>query len=237
MSKTSILILLLMITSFQKENESNINIEIFKCPRIIESNKTKLLIRNDTIPQTANYKLLYVGGYIDTIQLKADVKLADHRRKRLINVGIDSTALIIKVDTNQIITEKSVFDFNDNKDKREIFYEAYPVFLFNTQEDTLYIGSGIVLPIKMEALNKDNQWKVIEQNRFYYCGTGLPKFYLPGNQMFVTSAPKYSGGFKTKLRLRYKNMTSNEFYGSINLQQFNIESDSIRFNKFMIEEQ
>jgi len=226
-----IFILALMCVAFQKSDSLNRGSDIFRSPIVIDRSYSKRIKINCTEAQIINYKALYIGKYTDTIRLVDGVKNPDHRRLQLTHFGTYS-ALIIKVDTSQLITGKNIEYFNNGNDKREIFYEAYPVFLYNTQGDTVYMGSGMVLPLRMEALDIENNWRFIEQYRMYYCGTGLPKFYLPDNGIILTSAPKYTGEFKTKLRLRYKEIVSNEFYGSINLKQFDIEADSVRLKRF-----
>lgn len=124
-------------------------------------------------------------------------------------VSKDSVKLKIKVDTNQIINNG--------------FKLSYPVFIKNIDTDTCYIGYGRHIPIEMQAFNCKNEWRNIEEKYTYGCGMGIDRIILPENEILITTALIYSGNFKTKLRLKFGNNYSNEFYGTINEGQF-IES-------------
>lgn len=200
----------------------------FLWPVIIDSTSKPGLKRNEKCPQTANYILQYAGKNSDTIYLDKSFYYEKNGKNDLSKYG-NPDSLIICVDTRKIISENTVSEDIDGNLSEYFDYESYRVIIFNPQTDTVYIGRGMQLPIKMEALDTKNQWKVIEYPFVYMCGTGLASVFLPGNEVLITSAPRYTGKFKTKLRLRYKNCTSNEFNGSINPEQFKVESDKIRW--------
>ncbi|ANQ51984.1 hypothetical protein MY04_4649 [Flammeovirga sp. MY04] len=92
-----------------------------------------------------------------------------------------------------------------------------------------------------EALSPDNQWKPIEYWQWGWCGSGRYFNQMSGENYAYFSIPRYKGTFDTKLRLKVLNHTtvlySNEFNGSIHLEQFNIPKkfNDSQLNRFVKE--
>lgn len=115
--------------------------------------------------------------------------------------------LEIIIDTTQIVA--GPFDYIKSRGSlKTIYYKAYPVFIINTTQDTLTIPLHYdLLLLKIEALNKDSEWKPISYipyiitNPEYYDDERevLPPYQLIASVMFITQ-----GDFKTKLRVTYK---------------------------------
>ena len=124
----------------------------------------------------------------------------------------DSVKLDIQVDTNQIIS---------NNGRR-----AYPVIIQNLHTDTVYVGYDDRIYILTEALDENGIWKPIQRRFINLCGNGISYIILPPKHFVITSDLVYSGGFKTKLRVRCGKNVSNEFSGSINKSQFESEWDN-----------
>ena len=229
-------ILLILLFSCQENNKIQNNKKI-----VVEKKKEKrhfpFII--DTIAQSArdfkvhrdtiwgeegNYRQVYIGDKKDTIFLMTPGEL---RRNYIYNHNktktykkIDSTRIIIEVDTTTILIDK--FTKTDS-------LKSYPVFIKNITKDTVVIGSGTHFPMRLEAKNEKGIWKPIEEYFIYDCGTGLNRTLLPANKLAVVLVPIFKGSFKTKLRLNYKNnwngipyfiTYSNEFTGTINLTKF-----------------
>ncbi|WP_299884174.1 hypothetical protein [uncultured Lacinutrix sp.] len=175
-------------------------------------NKKKLLdIENKLVKVT--YGVQYDG------ELKPEIRLNNWLRS---NTEKDfyiydtqfKKGLKIIVDTTQIIFKETP-GFNYEKPTN-----AYPVFLFNKTNADIAIGFGSLIYMILEAKNEKGEWKPIEKQDYYYCGTGVYEYVLKKNKLCVTAVHKYSGSFKTKLRLRHLGNYSNEFEGYINPSEF-----------------
>lgn len=194
----------------------------FNFPEIYDTVKKEKITRESKWLESANYNPLYIGKnkrkiYIHHNNLEKKYFAFDYRGKF---PKPDSIGLMLLVDTSKVVFNKlSFFVVKDAIFKSE-YYSAFPVYVINISKDTFNIGEGYQLPIIMEAINKNGVWKPIEMRYFHSCGTGLNEIILPPNEMVVTSAPKFKGDFKTKLRLRYNSILSNEFYGTIYRSQF-----------------
>jgi hypothetical protein len=98
--------------------------------------------------------------------------------------------------------------------------KSYPIFIKNKTSDTLSIGFGNILPIITESQDSTGHWKKIERQFSYFCGTGLTKFYLPPNEIAITTLRINYGKKNTKFRVKFKlgenEIYSNEINGKIN---------------------
>lgn len=162
------------------------------------------------------------------------------------------SGLMIYVDTTQNISipaykDNSINGLNDGSTFREMYnaqidfldkyynqsdklMEGYPVIIFNSTDTTWRINTieGWVYMIQ-EALDKNGTWKPIEYIDYRaVCGNSYWSENLHPQHYLVSKVYRYSGDFKTKLRVRFvtqkKIFISNEFKGSINLSQFDIPS-------------
>ncbi len=132
--------------------------------------------------------------------------------------------MIITIDTSRTIgSPMGIWEYYKRPEYRNEKM-TYPVFIDNVSNDTLIIGFGNILPIIIEAKDKEDNWKPIQSRFIYDCGTGLTEFYLPPNQIAITAMKIFTGHYRTKLRLAfgYSNnvIYSNEIDGQINIGQF-----------------
>ncbi len=110
-------------------------------------------------------------------------------------------------------------------------YRGMKLLLVNTtNEQAAFSATDSHLNIVQEALDRNGEWKAIEFVRGSDCGNSYHKVFLGVNQYWEIAAARYTGEFKTKLRLRLiKSKTeqspiySNEFEGSVNQKQFGIQ--------------
>ncbi|SFN56732.1 hypothetical protein SAMN05421594_3276 [Chryseobacterium oleae] len=100
------------------------------------------------------------------------------------------------------------------------YYDGFPVTIYNEEDKDIIIGFGNHIPLELEALDKENNWKTIYSRRIYSCGVGIRYIMLKPKQIITVFQPRLSGNFKTKFRYRLKNMLSNEFEGKINEDYF-----------------
>jgi len=109
-------------------------------------------------------------------------------------------------------------------------YKGMKLLLVNTtNEQVAFSASDSLLYIVQEALDQNGEWKTIELMRRSSCGNSNHNVFLGANEYWEFAAARYTGEFKTRLRLRLvkqKSKTeqppiySNEFEGSINQKQF-----------------
>lgn len=232
MKTLPLIILGIIIGLYSCDNNKNKDTEIevfnFKTPKIQDTLKTDRIERNTVWLQNGNYNPLYIGQNKDSIyvsyrpNLKKYFVYDDNRRSYN---SPDSAGILLLIDTTNIISNHSMIWEDDGSMLSTKSFKAFPVFVVNMTKDTLSIGYGDHLPIVMEAIDNKGTWRPIEEPYMYMCGTGLNGIILPPNEIVVTSAPINKGKIKTKLRLRYNNILSQEFYGTINPTQFDSEWD------------
>lgn len=121
-------------------------------------------------------------------------------------------------------------------------YNGFKILVVNnTKRDWEFEAQDSRISLKVQALDKDGQWKDIEYLPNSWCGNSYHTLVLDANHYWTFTAPVYEGAVKTKLRaaLTYpdpadkpsiarkeererKEITiySNEFNGSVNPGQF-----------------
>ena len=103
-------------------------------------------------------------------------------------------------------------------------YEGFKLVLANpTDKDVKMSASDSRLSIVMQAKIEGEKWRNIEYLPSSWCGNSYHTVTLPANKSWVFIAPIYNGKIKAKLRFVLGKITSNEFEGSINKEQFTIK--------------
>ena len=130
-----------------------------------------------------------------------------------------SNTLAVTIDTTITVT------FANN-------YSGYKLFISNNSCDTIeFNAQDSRLYIKLQAQNKDGNWKDIEYMPNSWCGNSYHQIKLEPNAFWDFVIPNYQGEFSTKIRaeLKYvdkadpkkeKIVYSNIINGSINPGQF-----------------
>lgn len=75
----------------------------------------------------------------------------------------------------------------------------------------------------IEAKDSSGIWKPIQEPYVYFCGTGLTHYFLPPDEILVSSCKLFEGEFNTKIRIAFgfdRKTKSNEFDGKISYDQF-----------------
>ena len=163
---------------------------------------------------------------------------------------LPGTGLRIIVDTSQIIsipdyTDNSGVNLHGGESVKEIYeselnfldkyyspsttmVEGYPVLIENISDSVWNIDTqeGWVFMIQ-EAMNEHGEWKPIEYIDYRaVCGNSYWTEKLPPKYYLISKIYRYTGEFKTKLRIRFVTehqiFISNEFEGTINYSQFNV---------------
>jgi hypothetical protein len=221
--------------------------EMFKFPVIIDTTDYKISKRESTWLSTADYELLYIGKWKDTIY--PNYKLKYYPLPDL--SSIDQMEPSDTIGYHKMLTEHMMYPYyidwmapNHHKSWHEAelsivvdtsqrvindyfnvksespFFEAYPVLIENIDEDTITIGYGHFIPLITEAKDSAGNWRPIEENWKYGCGNGVGTIILPPNEIGLSATMIYHGDYSTTLRLRIDSSFSNEFKGSINYRQF-----------------
>lgn len=105
-------------------------------------------------------------------------------------------------------------------------YHGIRLLLANTTNTEMWLSAtDSRLNIIQEALDTDGTWKPIESMPRAWCGNSYHRVRLGAGEYWQLVAPRYSGGFKTKLRFKLeidqkRAVYSNEFAGSVNRGQF-----------------
>ncbi|WP_196894084.1 hypothetical protein [Aureivirga marina] len=230
MKRFSLLLSLLFLISC---NEKSIFKEVAKntFPIVIDTFQTRketLINLKDTVYQ--NFKILYIGKIKDTIYVDEIVKsiftpppppksreidsemeiknYLDNYKTKYYDYFIDSdksehykwyrdSKLSIQIDTTQTIGSSGKI--------------AYPVIIQNTTKDSIAFFPYFA-PLILEAKNKSGDWKPIKITEKYGCFHGFNEtIIIPPNEIVLISFFKYSGDFKTKLRLKLGENYSGEF--------------------------
>jgi hypothetical protein len=99
--------------------------------------------------------------------------------------------------------------------------QAYPVYIWNRGTETALIPAedGSINP-RVEAKDAQGIWRLIDYQVHSYCGNSYWLLLLRSDYYLITSIYRYSGDFKTELRVAIGKHYSSPFRGSINKSQF-----------------
>ncbi|RCL72787.1 MAG: hypothetical protein DBW72_05940 [Flavobacteriales bacterium] len=149
-------------------------------------------------------------------------------------LDIDSTKIDVRSNKlyfqfNVEDSPKNLKDFVWLKDKPKEYFTGY---LVNTSDSTFSanIQDGSLIIIQ-EALDKDGNWNPIEYWVYSGCGNSYFSLKLDTGKYVMIPIKKYSGKFKTKIRLKFKYgadvLYSESFEGSLNVSQFEKETEDV----------
>jgi hypothetical protein len=99
--------------------------------------------------------------------------------------------------------------------------QAYPVYVWNRGTETAHISAedGSINP-RVEAKDAQGIWRPIDYQVHSDCGNSFWRLLLQSDYYLITSIYRYSGDFKTELRVVIGKHKSTPFRGSINKSQF-----------------
>ncbi len=242
MNKWIFLLLLGLAACSNAENQFDLNAELdnrlFSSIELIDTLAHALHPDTAWFVSTAVFYPLYMGVQKDVVSIDHD---ANYNQYSTIDWDQykrpDSSALSIFVDTSRFIASLNKFalppppppglgdevkyeDWVDHQYGKKI--KSYPVFIKNVSQDTLKIGYGSFINLLIEAKDSIGNWRAIQREYYYPCGTGLSNYFLPPNEMAITSCKLFHGDYETTLRVVFawpENVCSNEFSGKINYKQ------------------
>jgi hypothetical protein len=173
----------------------------------------------------AQFSPIYIGEKRDEISLTYKTEKIGNRIEEWDRYKTPSVGEIeITIDTSRTVgSPMGIWEYYKKPEYRNEKI-AFPVFIENISNDTLNIGFGDIIPMIIEAKDKEEKWRPIQREFIYDCGTGLTEFYLSPKQIAVTTMKIFVGNFETKLRLVFdspdEKIYSNEIDGRINPEQF-----------------
>lgn len=225
-----------------EEKERNYEFECLKNSDLYKSLLNSKPIKVKNINEYLIRKSITYNYPIDIIEEEEDIfkKTLDSSKDFMIYVDINQ---ILNIPLNDLIykeSSKSVsknFNYVEYSNKIKASYakyykplekqvQAYPVTIYNISDSICYLDVKEGWPFMLqEAKNEKGEWRPIEfYDDFAFCGNSfwskefLPKYYT------ISKVYKYQGNFKTKLRLKLRTgnniIYSNEYSGTINLEQF-----------------
>nr|WP_294927422.1 hypothetical protein [uncultured Flavobacterium sp.] len=130
----------------------------------------------------------------------------------------------------------SYFSVQKFLEKNPKLLKGMPVFIINPASESIRVEvQDWRLMLIQEALDKSGKWRPIEYWEYSGCGNSYGGIALKPNHFILTKIVKYSGNFKTKIRLKFLNDSvvyfSKPFTGSINLSQFDTISVDHKLEK------
>jgi len=196
----------------------------FGCINFYNPNDRYLKVAKANNLSEAGFYYYYLGESKDSIVLNFSNNYSDSKLNKLYRRHdyyhlkyVDSSDLVIFIDTTRIIGTP-----NDR-------YKSFPVFVKNVSKDTLRFRFAL------EFKAKNGEWvysgwrdskKVITG-----CGSGSSEIVFPPSKILVTSCKVYEGAVETKMRIRSGPNFSNEIFNSIGIEDFEINTDSLKLIK------
>ncbi len=203
----------------------------YKIPVVIDTLKAKWVNMTQEWLGEAWYLPICIVKYQDTIFVKEDWNqtngnLYDERKRNYRKPTAKD--ILIRVDTNRHMSDyANIFLTDSGMIVIKMSEEAYPVIVTNISKDTLNIAHRLKISLILEAMDTNRLWKPIEVEFLpqYYHSPDFTALFLPPGEILISSVALKKGNFQTKLRLRFNQILSNEFKGSIYLTQFENEFD------------
>lgn len=247
--KNKVLFIFIFCIYFISCKEENKALDKFVIPRIVQTMKF------DTI---GNYECKFLEGtqhyFISKYPFEKSITFLYDTTNGYKTIKQDSTFYkdynpdykslsdSLKHDGLQVILSNKplsyVHRFQNQNDKIIIGYEYFPCFIVNeTKNDKLLEGKdGFVFAIQL-AQDSNKHWFPIEMRAMDFCGNGYFNLIIHPNEFAIIKINKYSGTYKTKLKLFLINgdctYTSNEIDGYINYSQFYLNKKSYDYERFV----
>ncbi|MFD1628232.1 hypothetical protein [Pseudopedobacter beijingensis] len=211
-----------------KENSKVTIEEEFNKVQIVDQFSNPLSKDTAFFMTIAEFFPLYIGQKIEQINLvyKPDEISSNRIEEWDLLKRPKQDSIILYIDSSRYVgVPMSIWEYHGTPEYRPSKI-GYPVFIKNVSNEALELGFGNMLPLLIEAKDRQGNWNPIQKLFRYDCGTGLTVFYLKPEQIAITSMKVFQGNFRTHLRLvyGYKNdlkIYSNEIVGAINETQFN----------------
>ena len=208
-----ILLLFLILSCFQNPEDNKINTPIIESGQdvilysdvvLYDKFHNELLLDTLSDNSTAQFSPVYIGALKDSIHLTYKPSKIKNRTSNWFKYRRPSPKdLEIFIDTTKTIGfSMDVWGYYKKSEYR-VGKKSYPVFVHNKSSDTLSIGLGDIFYMTTEAKDVKGQWTEMESPFIYGCGTGLTVFYLPPDEVVITSLRQNFGTTNTEFRVKH----------------------------------
>lgn len=227
--------LIIIIISCQSKSTVNTT---FTLPKVIN---TSISDSVKAIPFTEHFVSEVYPQYIGKFKFSDMIDINRKKQDTLFNKDYISEYDLYKLkDSFDVNGFEIIPDYNTSIPYPTYFVqnEYYPVYFVNsTSSEKLFLGKdGYCLGIQ-EAFEADEgraahwgKWNPIEYRGYDFCGNGRWGVIVHPNEFVVVLMKKYTGTYKTKLRVRFQMnqsiFVSKSFDGCINRDQFSIRDSS-----------
>lgn len=185
--------------------------------------KNELVLDTLEYQRDAQFSPLYIGDAKDSIYLVyTTTKLKSGREFDNDYVSPKPSDIKIFIDTTRTIGFSMTMSEYFKKPEYRTNKKSHPVFIKNSSNNSIQIGMGNILYMKTEAKDSTGNWREIEKDYMYFCGTGLRRFYINPNEIAVTALRQNYGRYKTKFRIKFggsqHEIYSNEIDGYLDFE-------------------
>lgn len=174
---------------------------------------------------TMQRRVQYIGRVSDSLSF-IDNSLILVENYRTATVGMRSSnepqyadsGLVISIDTTQLIGISERISSARNSASGEN-YDAYPVTIQNVTTNPLIVGTGLSIPIVIEALDQNSNWRTVDGPITYARNFNDDNIVLQPGDIVGVAVTLYSGSFQTLIRIRVFGNYSEPFIGFLNPTQ------------------
>jgi hypothetical protein len=173
----------------------------------------------------------YHSAYDSTKRLVSTVRTAFYEEP-IFKSGQEERAYFdtLKDDSIYIVGDYGAGDYYIDEELKN----AYPMYIVNesSSHQRLYWSGTTASYLVQEALHPDGNYYPIERKMWVFCSMGHAYRVMPAKSYAVYFVKYYSGEYKTKLRIRFKNgydgrvIVSEPYDGSIKMSQFDFKNSA-----------
>lgn len=235
MKTIATIILLTIILSCNRTDKTQRASSIFTKPRIIQP-YTEGIIGYIYIDYVSECYPRFAGKhkFTDTLFIPEKRYLDTTYHNDFIDPRVIWDEDSIRADGFELIPDYSSNVYRNDFENEYANY-FYPVYIVNqTPTVKSFIGKDSRVFGLQEALDTNGYWRPIEGQGFDFCGNGYWRLKVHPQEFITVLFPKYSGNYKTKIRVRIENgeniYVSQPYDGTINEKQLYLKKESYLYN-------
>ncbi len=236
MKTATTLILLTILFSCKQSDKANKAISIFTKPFIIQPSTKDSLSYKD-IDFVNDFSPLFIGKYkyCDTLFISDKRYRETNYHNDFFDESLFGYLDSIMTDGFELFPDYNSTVYRNEYDSKFAHY-YYPVYLVNQTPSTKsFMGKDSYIFGLQEAIDTNGRWRPIEARGYDFCGVGYWGLKVHSQEFVTILFQKYSGSYKTKIRVRIKNgdniYVSKPYDGTINEKQLYIKKDSYLYRE------